>query len=239
MVAKSSDSDVFTGAATVDRLWASMPGFLTPKHLVGEELPRCEFIEAASPAESGQPALQALVAPTHAVLRKPAAEAAELLAPFPSANGFEIAGERASPFPGAAGRAIVRFPRDGQDRPLAQVAEREPDDDAPLLSRGFVLRPPVNGGRSAPPSLLMTLWALLFNLSQLTRYHPAAWVSVLDADRSVIAVTLERGLELALDLVPKLVSEALGGPASRWAAELAREIEQQGLAAEDDDTGAA
>ena len=71
-----------------------------------------------------------------------------------------------------------------------------------------------------PPSLLMTWWAVLFTLSMLARYHPVRWADALDPDRSPAAVLLERTMEVALEVVPQLVLEAImatgsaGGSAS-------------------------
>ncbi|MHB1523023.1 MAG: YaaC family protein [Candidatus Dormibacteria bacterium] len=60
-----------------------------------------------------------------------------------------------------------------------------------------------------PPSILMTWWAILFTLSMLARYHPVEWVAALDVNRSPEAVVLERAVEVALEVVPELVLEAI------------------------------
>jgi hypothetical protein len=218
MVADATASPSFTGTATTAQLWTSMPTFPTPPALVRSS-PRCLYVEVATPAESGQ----AVLGPTHALLRKPAAAAADLLAPFPTADGFEVTGERTSLIEWAEPRAIVAFPGDdGSFKPLFDVAEPVPDGDRALVGRSYVFRPPVGDSRQPPPAELMTMWALLFNLSQLTRYYPGGWVGALDADESDIAVTLEHGLELALALTPQLISEGLSGPIGRWVEEARR-----------------
>ena len=71
------------------------------------------------------------------------------------------------------------------------------------------VRPAIEGV-SPPPSPLMTWWAILFALSMLARYHPAAWTHALDENSSPVAVLLERSLDLALSAVPHLVFEAVG-----------------------------
>lgn len=73
----------------------------------------------------------------------------------------------------------------------------------------------------APPSQLVTLWALLFALSNFARYWPEIWVRALDPDESKVAVTLEHGLEVALAKVPRLLEGALGG--GPWLARRVRE----------------
>jgi hypothetical protein len=220
MVAEATASAVFSGTATLAQLWTSMPMFPTPRALVGE-LPRCLYVDVATAAESGQDVMQAVLAPTHVVVRKPPATALEVFAPFPSADGAEVVGERASLIQGMEPYSIVAFRADDdQIRPLREVAEPVENEDGSMLPRQFVFRPSLGEQVEAPPSQLMTMWALLFALSQLTRYYPAGWVRALDADESEIAVTLDHGLELVLDVVPRLISQGLSGPIDRWIEEI-------------------
>jgi hypothetical protein len=69
------------------------------------------------------------------------------------------------------------------------------------------LLPTLTDGQDLHP--LMTWWLLLFALSMLARYHPAAWTRALDVDRSPMAVPLEDALEEALRAVPQLIVTAL------------------------------
>lgn len=64
-----------------------------------------------------------------------------------------------------------------------------------------------NSGRSAHP--LMTWWAVLFTLSILARYQPAEWAQHIDVDHSRYAVPLENLLKRAIDVVPRLIAEAI------------------------------
>lgn len=61
------------------------------------------------------------------------------------------------------------------------------------------------------PSPLLLWWALLFGLSHLTRYHPAAWTSAVDLDKSVEAAPLREVLDVAAAQVPARVLDALRG----------------------------
>ena|SRR5258708_38572610 len=70
------------------------------------------------------------------------------------------------------------------------------------------LRPMLNQSHDIL-SPLMTWWVLLFGLSMLARYHPAAWTRALAIDRSRDAMPLERALDEALEAVPPLVLDAL------------------------------
>jgi hypothetical protein len=70
------------------------------------------------------------------------------------------------------------------------------------------LRPTVNE-RSDALSPLMAWWLLLYGLSMLARYYPAAWTQALDLDESRWAVPLEYALDEALEALPRLVLGAL------------------------------
>jgi hypothetical protein len=72
------------------------------------------------------------------------------------------------------------------------------------------LLPYVGDGRDELPALLIW-WVLLFALSLLARYEPAAWRAALDPDQSGLAVPLEHLLEEALTITPYLLYEVLTG----------------------------
>jgi hypothetical protein len=74
------------------------------------------------------------------------------------------------------------------------------------------VRPKVGTDLIGPPSEFLTLWTLLFCLSELARYYPDTWVGALDLDRSTGAVTIEHGLDITLERAPTLIREALSGP---------------------------
>jgi hypothetical protein len=62
-----------------------------------------------------------------------------------------------------------------------------------------------------PSSLhpLMAWWAVLFALSMLARYQPAEWAAHINVDGSRHAVQLEGILRRAIDVVPRLIVEAI------------------------------
>jgi hypothetical protein len=64
-------------------------------------------------------------------------------------------------------------------------------------------------GKAGGLSPLAIWFALLYALSMLARYEPAAWRAALDTDQSATAATLEAALNAALEAVPQLVLEAL------------------------------
>lgn len=56
---------------------------------------------------------------------------------------------------------------------------------------------------------LLLWWILLFGLSLLARYEPAAWRKALDPDAAGAAVLLESLLDAALEELPRLLTDAL------------------------------
>lgn len=85
------------------------------------------------------------------------------------------------------------------------------DAIAPEISGGdkFRVLIPTLPGQSELLSPLMTWWLLLFGFSIFARYHPGLWVKALQVDRSPAAVPLEAILDHALNLLPRLIYEAV------------------------------
>ena len=57
----------------------------------------------------------------------------------------------------------------------------------------------------------MTWWAMLCIFSMLSRYYPREWAAALNIDKSEAAALLEHCLDLAVDVVPQSVLDALDG----------------------------
>ena len=107
---------------------------------------------------------------------------------------------------------IYKFVReDGTLRSLYDVGVH-PFYEQLGVSSSRVVRPKVGAELRDPLSEAVTLWALLFCLSELALYYPDIWVGALDPDTSVAAVTLEHGLDVMLNRAPALIASALGGP---------------------------
>jgi hypothetical protein len=64
-----------------------------------------------------------------------------------------------------------------------------------------------NARRSLHP--LMAWWAVLYTLSMLARYQPAEWAKHINVDNSPHAVPIERLLETAIGVVPRLIAETI------------------------------
>jgi hypothetical protein len=56
---------------------------------------------------------------------------------------------------------------------------------------------------------LMAWWGVLYGLSMLARYEPAAWTRQININKSRYANPLEKLLDAALDVVPHLIMEAI------------------------------
>ncbi|MEV6488326.1 hypothetical protein AB0M20_06790 [Actinoplanes sp. NPDC051633] len=62
---------------------------------------------------------------------------------------------------------------------------------------------------SVSPLPLMLWWGLLYGLSSLARYYPAAWSAAIDRDSSTLAEPLREVLDRGADCVPRRIAEAL------------------------------
>lgn len=65
------------------------------------------------------------------------------------------------------------------------------------------------------PHPLMAWWAVLHTLSMLARYQPAEWAAHIDVDVSRHAVPIERLLKRAIEVVPRLIAEAIDQVAAK------------------------
>lgn len=208
MVAGATASPLFSGVATVAELWASLPGWPTSdSHFLHR--PLCLTLEPVTVPGDQRPMLQRITAPTHAVVRQLQMGIDELPRVYPTMAGIEQDGTRMGPF--GLPEPVFRFVDEtGSVRLLTDVGVRQFGSTS--LSGHLVVRPRVGDAATPPPSEFLTLWALLFCLSELARYYPDSWVYALDPDRSPAAVTIEHCLELALERAPALISGALEGP---------------------------
>lgn len=75
--------------------------------------------------------------------------------------------------------------------------------------RHLLVFPTLAAGRPLPMHPLLAWWAVLFALSMLTRYVPAAWTQLANVDHSKQATAVEFVLDRALGAVPDLVDEAI------------------------------
>jgi len=138
----------------------------------------------------------------------------ELLQSYPSVETAEYG------FPqlGGVRDAIIRSQTAGGESVWLLVRSRDPDTPPEKALDAFApqyrwvgrrwLRPSFSG-HGAPPSPLMTWWALLFALSMLARYHPAEWARALDRQGSAVATELERAMDVAMDALPQLILDAV------------------------------
>lgn len=210
MVASVTGSPVFEGATTLAALWASLPQFPRHRALTSDAPPWLLLRDAGN--VGSQDVLAYVLSPTHGYFPfKQREELPDLLVNYPDTNGWVQGGVRTDPISGGEAEPILTFPReDASLRALPDVGDRLPDEPDGLLTRTtYAVRPRIGDGDGPPPSQLMTLWALLFGLSQLARYHPDTWVRALNPDRAKTAVPLEHGLDVALERTPELLGGGL------------------------------
>ena len=252
MVAEATDSPTFVGSTSVAQLWASLPDLPAAPELIGDAL-RPLFIESAEPPEPSEVGPFGFLSPKYATIAYPepprvraalgevitgersGESIAEALVDYPTAKGVrtdEI--ERPKWFRGNSRpvtETLLSFPGvDGENQSLYKIGDAIPQPPGSFYQPArFAVRPRIGTGDEPSPSQLMTLWALVYALSQLARYHPDAWVSALNPDTSRIAVDLEHVLDAALSLVPDLLVPAVSNGLT---ARLVRESREAESAAE-------
>jgi hypothetical protein len=231
MVVDATRSVAFGGQASVAELWASLPGFPRVDDEVAGNPPRPLLLEAAQRRlQNPGNLIELLAAPTRALIPSlPETRPEELPNTYPTMRGIEQDGTQSSPF-GGDDDPIFRFlGEDGHPKPLHRIGARPLDD--PHTFKKFVVRPKIGADAVEPPSEFLTLWALLFCLSELARYYPDAWVRALDPDESTVAVTIEAGLDFSLERAPALILQALRGPIPRLIAEEFQQRREEAAAA--------
>jgi hypothetical protein len=213
MVAAALEEPMFAGQAILRELWASLPDLPMTKELIGKS-PRWLSLEAVTdPKLDTRDVWQRVLAPNLGRIAAVKNEDLErVLADYPTTSGFRVIEQPALGLPdGFTISAVLSFPDERGDlRSILDLGDSLPSTTP---EKRIAVRPRIGSGTDGPPSQLLTLWALLFGLSQLARYHPDVWVRALNPDRSKVAVGLEEGLEVALARTPELlVSAVANGP---------------------------
>ena len=187
-------------------LWASLPSLDVAPGL-GDDLPRALL---AAPNPSGWDAVRAEIRLPEALLPEDEREAAlrARLVDYPGTHDFQV-----------VQWTHVHIAHENRDEGIIYLNWLDAADaPAPIRSVAtaylgdldFYLWPGV-GANADVLSPLMTWWALLYGLSHLARYEPAAWSNMLNHDRSPLGVPIERGLRRARIFMPRLVLHALTG----------------------------
>jgi hypothetical protein len=114
-----------------------------------------------------------------------------------AADGLVVAAVNRDPSSVGGSMASLRWRGpDGKPIPVHRVATR--------YLGGYWLMPSLNQQRDVLGPLMLW-WCLLLALSDLARYHPAEWTAALDPNEAWTTVPIEQVLELALEIVPRLV----------------------------------
>jgi hypothetical protein len=205
-VADATGSAPLTGAVELAALWASLP-ILDVAPGFGEGLPRALHV---APHPYGWDSVQAELRLAEALLPEDEREEAlnDRMAAYPGTDRLQV--QRWN---------VVRIDHEDRDEGIVFLNWLD-EAGAPVpissvatsyLGRlDFYLWPGV-GANADVLSPLMTWWALLYGLSHLARYEPAAWSKMLNRDRSALGIPIERGLRRARVFMPRVVLHALTG----------------------------
>lgn len=209
-VARATGSPVLERPVSMGELWVSLPEIhdLPPRMLVPESVPAVPVIllsdYSAPYVMWDRVSVGVVLPPSPDVLE-------DQLSRYPGAADLVL--DRPQP-----GLSVITVPTTAGDALQCHwpVTERnmaghartfaEHTSSSALDADSHWLRPAVGGHAT---SSLVTWWALLFGLSMIARYEPAGWQEALDYDLSPLAAPLDELLNVALDVVPQLVLEAL------------------------------
>lgn len=213
-VAKATGSETLSGPVSLGSLWASLPGLAeltdVPEH--AQPLPVVpveQRVDLPINLDKVPAVIVGIDSGEGEEVDKQEAE--ELLSYYPAGRMTTIFHPPGLPSPqrqltGRGSGLSVWWPADSPDYLGHQ---RTLDRYAPYdqYTGERWLRPALEDGQLPAP--LIVWWALLFALSMLARYEPAAWAAALDYDESGLAAPLAQLLEAGVDLVPQLVLSAL------------------------------
>ncbi len=136
----------------------------------------------------------------------------EHLARFPTLQGYKhpLPDDRPPQFhpTAVAGELGVRLMWDADGMLEAHREERIRRMCAPTTDGSLWVSPAI-AGNEGPLHPLMAWWAVLFTLSMLARYEPAAWTQHRDIDASTDAIAVEALLDEALVEVPAAILAVL------------------------------
>lgn len=193
-----------TGAATLEEVWAAIPALAdTPGPTTRPRSLYVEAIDEEYPWSATAGVVQAAVVFPVDVESENRHD--ELLANYPAARDASATMQVVSTGQGY-GR-VVRWALQAataQDR-LTSL------DRLVTFDNGTKARWLVPGVGESKDRLdpLLHWWLLLYGFSMLARYEPGPWRQLLEVDSSPWAVAVESALEIAMDVVPDLVLDAL------------------------------
>ncbi len=109
MVASATRSRTFSGFTSVAELWMSLPGWPTSDSVFAGR-PRCLTLEPISRAGDDRPALQRLLAPTHALVHPLLMDTDQLTTAYPAMIGITQDGTRTNAF--GSSEPVFKFVND-------------------------------------------------------------------------------------------------------------------------------
>jgi hypothetical protein len=214
IVAATLGTARLSGRVELGALWSALPGASPPAG--ADSWPLALPIYPLSHDDEGVPSWVSVC-----LRGRPALDDAEainrLLATYPGAAGAQVTtyqgNLQVSPTPWGPGVAAMWSETDIQEwhgePPPEELSGLHVHNRAPGYQSGeeHWLIPEIGDGSDQLPPVLLW-WILLFGLSLLARYEPAAWRGALDLDRSRVADALTQLLDDALVTVPALLFDA-------------------------------
>jgi hypothetical protein len=212
-VASTLGTASLTGSVELGALWSALPGASPPADAGPWPLALPVY-----PLANDEPGVPSWVSVCLRGQPAPDAKAVNhLLASYPDATGARATTYDGhlliSPTPWGPGVGVMLPKTDVQESqggpPPQELFATHARNRAPGYRSGEErwLRPRVGDGSDLLPPVLLW-WVLLFGLSLLARYEPAAWRAALDLDKSPAADPLMKLLDDALVIVPDLLFEA-------------------------------
>jgi len=213
IVAAMLGSARLTGGVELGALWSALPGASPP---AGADSWPLALPVYPITYDEGAPSWVSVC-----LRRRPVPDDAEainrLLGTYPGATGVQATTYQGdlqfSPTPWGPGVRAMWPKADIQEcqgeSPPDELSGLHDRNGAPEYRSGEVrwLIPTVGDESDRLPPVLLW-WILLFSLSLLARYEPAAWRAALDLDRSPVADPLTQLLDDALVTVPALLFDA-------------------------------
>jgi hypothetical protein len=212
VVAGAVGSGVLTGAVTLGAVWAALP-MLPLRGDLGAGEVRALFLDRGQPGLSIHGILWSLDPEQTLDGDELDSALATRLGRYPLArDGWQVVGRRHRDWPidrppgvphVESGLELRWLTDDGIAKVLELVAPSYPGP----VGDNFLVPGVGDDGELLSPVMLW--WLLLIALSSVARYEPGLWVKVLDVDSSPVAVAIETAIDMAKQLLPRLVLNEL------------------------------
>ncbi len=212
-------SPVWTGTDAIGfaQVWNAVPGLAGHPIALAREA-RPPLLATPNSPLDGHPLVGAWISGIPALLAdsgRTASDFRTFMSGYPTADGYTYVND-GDGYPdyqmdeGGTTVGVQMYWEAGERHPVPeQVRVARINQVVKPYSYGeFYLYPQLIAGQP-PLHPLMAWWTVLYTLSMLARYHPAAWTAAIDVDKSAAATALEHVLTEAAATIPALVLQVL------------------------------